>query len=214
MLRLLRLLRLIGLAEACYEVMRVSRVPRVSLYDRPCPLGLLLSYCITSYNVLFARMCPAAELTMFFQRNRPPEIREPQTGQVSDARFSRFNVVNSTSKARAGCMTYDCMTADSERIGGYHTLTLLTLLALQALLAVTKPGRENVYSAITSLEAETLTNHLLDAESRSRIAAKMQKEAEMVFSSISPRVSEAAIGHSIFWSFYDENAKRAPYGAY
>ena len=51
--------------------------------------------------------------------------------------------------------------------------------------AVTKPSRENVYSAISSLEAESITNHLLDAESRSQIAAKMQKEAETFFVAIS-----------------------------
>ena len=51
--------------------------------------------------------------------------------------------------------------------------------------ALTKPSRENVYSVISSLEAETLANHLLDAESRSQIAAKTQKEAETFFSSIS-----------------------------
>ena len=55
----------------------------------------------------------------------------------------------------------------------------------RGILAVTKPSRENVYSAISSLEAESITNHLLDAESRSQIAAKMQKEAETFFAGIS-----------------------------
>ena len=55
----------------------------------------------------------------------------------------------------------------------------------RGLLAATKPSRENAYSAISGLELENITNHLLDAESRSQIAAKMQKAPENVFAGIS-----------------------------
>jgi len=64
----------------------------------------------------------------------------------------------------------------------------------RSLLAVTKPGRENVYSALSSLEAENIANHLLDAESRSQITAKMRKEAETVFSSISDESARELTG--------------------
>jgi hypothetical protein len=64
----------------------------------------------------------------------------------------------------------------------------------RGIVGVTKPGRENVYSAISSLEAETLANDLLDAESRSQIAVKMQKEAETFFAGISDGLPRELMG--------------------
>jgi hypothetical protein len=62
------------------------------------------------------------------------------------------------------------------------------------ILALTKPGRENVYNAISALDVENITNHLLDPTSRSLIAAKMQKEAETFFSSISDEFAQDLMG--------------------
>jgi hypothetical protein len=58
------------------------------------------------------------------------------------------------------------------------------------IMAVTRPSRDDVYNAISSLEAENIANHLLDVESRSQIAVKMRKEAETFFSSISPQLPQ------------------------
>lgn len=70
----------------------------------------------------------------------------------------------------------------------------LEILEDRGILAVTKPSRENVYSAISGLEVENITNHLLDAESRSQIAVKMQKEAENFFNGISAGLPHDLIG--------------------
>jgi len=65
---------------------------------------------------------------------------------------------------------------------------------LQFGITVTRPSRNDVYNAISALDVENITNHLLDPASRSLIAAKMQKEAETFFSSISDESAQELMG--------------------
>jgi len=90
------------------------------------------------------------------------------------------------------------MTADSERIGGYHTLALLILQAFQALLAITKPSSENVYSVISGLEPRDAENELRNPQFRREITTKLQKEAELFFSLISEGLPEPLIGMMVY----------------
>jgi hypothetical protein len=61
-------------------------------------------------------------------------------------------------------------------------------------LARTKPSGENVYTVISAPESATPPETLLDSESSSIPTDKLQKEAEMFFSGISPGLPQQAIG--------------------
>jgi hypothetical protein len=74
---------------------------------------------------------------------------------------------------------------------------VLVQIALEdrGILAVTKAGSENVYSLISALESTGLrVGELGDSQSPSEIAAKLQKEAELFFSSISEGLPQQLIG--------------------
>jgi len=80
--------------------------------------------------------------------------------------------------------------------GGYMTKTVNE--EDRSLLPLTRSSSENVYTAISGLEPRDAENKLRNPQFRCIITAKLRKETELLFSSISEGLPERLIGMMVY----------------